>query len=173
MDATTSQLTRFQRIMVGTDGTVTHILEAFAGEAIEAVKLSQELGPSGRADALLELPGESQVLRRRVLLRGTRSARNLLYAEAVVVVARVHLDVLNGMLSTDEPIGRLLAENQVETFREILVVDRAPAGACAVHFGIDPGEEVVSRTYRIISHGLPIMLITERFPADSFRELPA
>lgn len=173
MTSTTSLLTRFQRILVGTDGTVTHILEAFADEPIEARKLSQELDAAGPGEAPLELPVASPVLRREVVLRGQRSGRNLLYAQAVVVAARVHLDLLNALLSTDVPIGRLLAQHRVETFREILSVTQEPAGACAAHFGIGPTDELVCRTYRIVSRGQPIMLITERFPSAFFRGLPA
>ncbi len=173
MTTTTSILTRFQRILVGTDGTVTHILEAYAEEPIEAVKLAQEHDTCQDGDAALELPERATVLRRRVVLRGRNSGRNLLYAEAVVVPDRVHLNLLSGLLGTDKPIGRLLAENRMETFREILVVDREPAGPCAVHFGIDAATDLIFRTYRIVERGQPIMLITEKFPAHFFRGLPA
>ena len=37
-------LTVFERILLITDGTVTDLLEAFAGEAISVVKLSQSIG---------------------------------------------------------------------------------------------------------------------------------
>lgn len=173
MTATTSFLTRFQRILLGTDGTVTHILEAYAEESIEAVKLAQELDTSEDGDAALELPEGATVLRRQVVLRGRHSGRNLLYAEAVVVPERVHLDLLNALFTTDKPIGTLLAENRTETFREILVVDREPAGPCAAHFGIDAATELIFRTYRIVARRQPIMMITEKFPADFFRGLPA
>ncbi|MDP9387917.1 MAG: chorismate pyruvate-lyase family protein [Actinomycetota bacterium] len=172
MTTTASLLTRFQRILLGTDGTVTHILEAYADESIEAVKLAQDLDTARSDGAVLEVPSDAAVLRRRVVLRGVESGRNLLYAEAVVVTDRVNLDFLNGLLQTDQPIGRLLAEHRSETFREILLVDREPAGSCAAHLGIDSTAEVIFRTYRIVARGKPIMVITEKFPADSFRGLP-
>lgn len=167
-----TSLTAFQRMLVGTDGTVTHILEAYAGEPVEVVKLHQALDVSGDRDAALELPAPEKVLRRQVLLRGRHSGRILLHAEATVAVDRVEPTFLDGLVGTDKPIGLLLAEKRTETFREILVVDREMAGPSAVHFGVSPGADVIFRTYRIVTGGRPAILITEKFPADSLRGLP-
>ena len=108
-----------------------------------------------------------------MLLRGRDSGQPLLYAEAVVALGRVDPAFLDGLVGTDKPIGILLAENRTETFREILVVEREPAGALGTHFGIDAAAELISRTYRIIARRQPMILITEKFPADGFRGLPA
>lgn len=167
-----ASLTPFQQILLGTDGTVTYILEAYAGEPIEVVKLSQLSDRSNAGDAHLAVGDDEKVLRRRVLLRGGRSKHNLLYAEAVVVVERVEGPFLDGLLETDKPIGTLLAESRMETFREILAVGREPAAASAPHFGIDPAAELVVRTYRILASRRPIILITEKFPTTFFRGLP-
>ncbi len=166
-------LTRFQRMLMGADGTVTHILEAYADEPIEVLKLHQGVDGSNLADAHLELSADDEVLRRRVVLRGHRSRRPLLYAEATVALARVDAAFLDGLVGTEKPIGVLLAEHRTETFREVLTVDREPAGLRGTHFGIDPTAELLSRTYRILSRGRPAILITEKFPTDFFRGLPA
>ena len=165
--------TRFQRMLLGTDGTVTHMLEAYAGERVEVVKLLQEFDVAGAADVELGLPADAKVLRRRVLLRGANSGRNLLYAEAVVALARVGPELLDGLVTTDKPIGILLAEHRTETFREILRVACEPAGPTATHFDIEPAAAVASRTYRIVRGLQPIILITEKFPLTFFRGVPA
>lgn len=164
-------LTRFQSILLGTDGTVTDILEVFAGEPMEVVKLLQAFDTPNEGDADLGLDGE-RVLRRRVLLRGRRSRRNLLYAEAVVVVDRIRPGVVDGLLETDKAIGVLLAEHRTETFREILRIDRGQAGDLAAHFGIDQSDAMLSRAYLVISRGRPVIHIVETFPAAFFRGLP-
>jgi len=166
-------LTRFQRILLGTDGTVTRILEAYADEPIDVVKLSQVLETSYGVDPGLRLSGPDEVLRRRVVLRGRHSGRALLYAEATVALDRVDRAFVDGLIGTDDPIGVLLAESRTETFREVLLVDREEAGPCGVHFGIDDTAEIIFRTYRILAHQQPIILITEKFPTDFFRGLPA
>ena len=173
MDQAMTTFTRFQRMLVGTDGTVTHILEAYCDEPVEVVKLLHERDVAGALDADLELAPGDEVLRRRVLLRGARTHRSLLYAEAVVALGRVQAAFLDGLVSTDKPIGVLLAEARTETFREILHVGRELAGTCGTHFGLDPDAELISRTYRILRAGRPMILITEKFPADSFLDVPA
>jgi len=169
----TASLTRFQRLLLGTDGTVTHILEAYAGETMEVVKLLQVSDVSKDGDADLLLDAGEKVLRRRVVLRGRLSRTNFLYAEAVVVLGRVQPSFLDRLAGTDKPIGVLLAEDRTETFREILHVGREPAGSCGAHFGVDTTDELLSRTYRIVVRQQPVILITERFPPEFFRGLPA
>lgn len=169
--------TRFQRMLLGTDGTVTHILEAYAGEPIEVVKLFQEFDTANDADSDLlladEAPAPTRVLRRQVLLRGRTTMAPLLHAEAVVVIDRVEPAFLEGLLGTEKPIGVLLAENRTETFREILRIGREPARARAPHLGIDVAAEVFCRSYRVVARRQPMILITERFRADAFRAVPA
>ena len=165
--------TRFQRMLLGTDGMVTHILEAYAQEPIDVCKLLQRIEPATAADAALEVSVGDQVLRRQVVLRGHSSGRHLLYAEALIAVARIEPAVLEGLVDTDRPIGLLLAENRTESFREILRVGHGSAGPHASHFGIDESAPMIWRTYRILVGRRPVILITERFPADSFRDLPA
>ncbi|HJV09666.1 MAG TPA: chorismate pyruvate-lyase family protein [Acidimicrobiales bacterium] len=168
-----ASFTRFQRMLLGTDGTVTHVLEAYAGEPVEVVKLHQELSLPQATDAELELSAEEKVLRRRVLIKTVQTDRTLLYAEATVVVMRVEPAVLDGLVSTDKPIGILLAEHRVETFREILRVGRELAGPTSAYFGMEPDAELVARTYRIVHRGRPMILITEKFPLTSFRAVTA
>lgn len=165
-------LTAFQRILLATDGTVTHILEAYAGEPVEVVKLRQAFDTANEGDESLAVAPGDKVLRRRVLLRGRRGGQSLLYAEAVVVLDRVDPAILDGLLETDKPIGVLLGESRTETFREILRVGREPAGGRATHFGVDAGDDLIFRTYRIVAGGRPVILITEKFPPQSFRAVP-
>ncbi len=164
-------LTRFQRILVGTDGTVTQLLGIYADQAIEVVKLEQAFDTAEDVEAGLEVSADDKVLRRKVLLRGARDRRNLLHAESVIVLARVDPGLVDDLLATDKPLGSLLGERRTETFREVLNTGRERAGTVGAHFGIEPAAEVVVRTYRIVAGGRPVALVTERFPAGFFLEL--
>jgi len=157
-----------QRVLLTADGNVGRILENYAGEPIEAVKLEQFSAPFGEEIHALELGADDERLSRRVILRGVTTGRNLLHAESLIAVARLHPMVRSGLLSTSEPIGRLLSTVRAETFREILSSSRTPAAAVSVHFGVRETDEVFVRTYRIISGGHPLMLITEKFPTTWF-----
>jgi chorismate-pyruvate lyase len=157
-----------QRILLTTDGNVSRILENYAGEAIVAVKLDQIASPAGDACHALELEPHDERLTRRVLLRGGQSGRSLLYAETLVATGRLHPVVRAGLLSTSEPIGRLLTAARLETFRDILSSGVTRDAAVAARFGIAESEDLFVRTYRIVSGGHPIMLITEMFPTTWF-----
>jgi chorismate-pyruvate lyase len=147
---------------------VTRLLEAYADEPIEVVKLVQAFATADAGDASLGLAPGERVLRRRVLLRGHQSGRTMLYAEADVATEHVHPAVLEGLLRTDKPIGILLDANRTETFREILSVNREPAGPVGLHFGTDPTADLFARTYLILAGGQPIVRITEKFPVAGF-----
>ncbi len=166
------QLSACQQVLVKTNGTVTHILEAFTGESIRIVKLSQGYAAWDDADRRLDLEPGHPVLQRTVLLQGTDSGRNYLYADSIMIPDRLDEHVLNGLVNTDAPVGRLLVESRVETFRDLLAVGTEPADSCALHFGIAPDDEMICRTYQVLASKRPIMLITEKFPA-SFYVSPA
>lgn len=156
------------RILLATDGTVTMILEAYAGEPIEAVSLAQSRQPATPQQAeLLDVSAGSQVLDRHVLLRGARSATTFLYGEALIVPERMDPEILDRLTSTSEPIGTLLREHRLETFREVLMVGKQTAGSCAVHFGSGADAVLLFRTYRILTRAQPIALITERVLAGA------
>ena len=157
-----------QRILLVTDGTVTNLLEAYAGEHVAVVKLQQETEPAPHTLADLDVRAEDEILRREVLLRGRESGRTLVYALSYIVPSRLDPALRQGLLDSVKPIGRLLEENRVETFREILSAGREPAAGMGIHFGIGRDALMVSRTYRIVVAGRPVMRITERFPADAF-----
>jgi chorismate-pyruvate lyase len=157
-------LTPLERVLVETDGTMTFLLEAVMGESIEAVKLHQELDTSEAAEqAVLGLADAAVVMRRHALLRGRHSRRVFVYAAAVVAIDRIDAGLADALRTTDTPIGRLLAENRTETFRDFLHRGRRRAGAAGRYLDLAAGDEVLFRTYRIHSGGEPIMLITERF----------
>ena len=166
-------LTLLQKILLNTDGTVTRILEVFADEPIQVVRLAHELDLSPVDSPGLELSAGDTVLRRTVLVSGSRSKTPYLYAESVIVPSRLHPAVREGLENTDKPIGVLLAENRVETFREIFEVGEEAAGRCAPYFSIDPEATVIFRTYRVSAGGRPMMMITEKFPTYAFSITPA
>lgn len=157
-----------QRVLLTTDGTVGHILEAYAEEPIEIAKLEQWSAPCGADNHALELAPDDEALRRRVILRGGETGRSFVYAESLIALERLHPRVRRGLLDTSAPIGKLLTSVRAETFREILSMSRAPAGTLGVHFALGAAEELFSRTYRIVSGRRPIMLITEKFPTTWF-----
>lgn len=157
----------FQRMLLITDGTVTPLLEMYAGESIEAVKIFQQLRQGKAHEG--SCSGE-RILMRTVLLRGTGSLRSFLHAESLVFLDRVDCRISGGLLDTSAPIGTLLQQCRVETFREMLHFGVEPAGNQASFFLVPEGSRMIFRTYRIWAAGALIMVVTERFPETHFRE---
>ena len=163
------ELSSFQRILMTTDGTVTEILEAQLWESIQIIKLYQDLVTLDTAVPYLDVEPQSQALIRKVILRGKSSHKNHIYAESIIIPERLDDKLKDGLLNFQKPIGLLMLEDRLETFREILSCKMELAEEVAQHFDIAPESNLVSRTYRIFANRLPIMLITEKFPETSFK----
>jgi chorismate-pyruvate lyase len=163
-------LSSFQRILLTTDGTVTEILEAHLWEAIRIVKLHQECLETDASVPYLDIGPHAPVLIRKIILRGKPSDRNYIYAESIVALDRLDDRLRHGLIETQKPVGQLMLEARLETFREILSCCLEPAEEIGVHFGIGSDATLISRTYRVFANKQPFMLITEKFPETAFRD---
>ncbi len=157
-----------QRILLTTDGTVTHILEAYAEERIKVAKLAEWEGVEELDEPRLEAVGPQLAMRRTILLQGSSTGRNYLYAESVILPQRIDPVVAERLRSTNEPIGKLLVASRMETFREVLACGNEPAGDLGPFLSITPSSALIYRTYRMITGGHPALLITEKFPAGDW-----
>ncbi|MBA3267728.1 MAG: DUF98 domain-containing protein [Acidimicrobiia bacterium] len=162
-------LSAVQRILLTTDGRITDTIEAYAREPVCVVKLSETLDEPGYLPNL-KLSDDDDVLYRSVMIQGTETKKDYLYATSLIVAGRLPTAMLESLLYTDAPFGRLLVEHQVETLREILFWSREAAGRYSEYFDMKPTDMLLSRTYRVISDHRPVALITEKFPEGNFRE---
>jgi chorismate-pyruvate lyase len=163
-------LSIFQRILLVTDGTVTDVLEAYANEPIRVVKLNQSFDSVDAEKPELDLPPSGRLLRRTVLLQGALSGQNFLFAESAITPDGLAREIVDGLVGSDKPVGRLLAQHRVETFREIVALGFDLAGTCAQYFEVEPTSRLVFRTYRILVRQQPVMRITEKFPLSLFAD---
>lgn len=150
----------FQAVLA-TDGTVTNLIESFL-ERVRIEKLGEE-----RAAAPVEewpgLPVGTPVVRRTVLIRGVESGRIFIHAESLLVLDRLDPLLRRELCETDRPIGKLIREHRIESFRELLGSRSEPAGPRAAVLGCRAEDPLVARTYRIHFSGRPAIQITERF----------
>jgi chorismate-pyruvate lyase len=160
--------TPLQRILLVTDGTVTEILEAYTGESMRLVKLLEEMQTLSESLPNLQAEPGEQVLRRHILLQGKMSLTNFIYADSIIAADRLDEALKHGLLKSRKPIGFLIQEQRMETYREIVGCGRELAGPLAAYFDIDPSEGMIWRTYLIYYKGKPIMQITEKFPESHF-----
>ena len=156
------------RILFATDGSITHILEAYAREPIDLVRLasSMDADPDERRD--LGIDDDERVLRRRSLLQGRNSGRTFVHADSVVAVDRLPRAVVDDLLETGTSLLKLLSRHRVGSFRETIAEWEDADERIAGYFGDDPAESQVARTYQIVVGGRPVAWVTETFPRNSF-----
>lgn len=163
-----STLSSFQRILLTTDGTLTEILEAYFFEPIQIVKLSEEVVSITKDILPLNLKTGSEVIERKILLQGKISRRNFIYAESILVSERLEQKFQDGLLKSKIPMGKLWLEHKLEIFKEIIDSSKEKAENLSNYFKITKEDNMLSRTYRVFSNRQPIIMITEKFPANYF-----
>ena len=170
-----SDLGTITRILFATDGAITHILEAYAGEAVDLVTVTSSVGsgPSSQHDLDGGTDVDSRNLRRRTLLQGRDSGRVFVHADSVVRLDRIPEPVAAGLSQPGASLLALLTQNRIGTFRESVREWEGTDEAIAACFRIDPGEVLVARTYQVVLAGRPVAWITESFPKDGFTSPPS
>jgi chorismate-pyruvate lyase len=161
---TRSDVSALERVLPVIGGTVTEVLEQHLGEPLCASQLDQQITVCAEPLPVLALADGELVLERRVLLRGATTSAPVLYAESLIALDRLDPRFRDDLLTTEQPIGRLIREYRVEIFRELLHCERACNGQAAALFGLPRATPVLSRTYRMSTGGQPVMRITEWFP---------
>jgi beta-ribofuranosylaminobenzene 5'-phosphate synthase len=159
-----------QRILLGTDGSVTNLLEVLTCSRVNVVTRAQEVNPADPSAAdLLNVPVGDPVNYRVVDLVRSDTGEILLHAVSYTPLSRLEPGFRSDLMRADIPIGRILRTHRIEARREIremAVVQADPA--LARTFGIHDGEPLLSRRYQIIHHDQPLIAIQESFPACRF-----
>jgi chorismate-pyruvate lyase len=144
------------------------MLESYLYEQIQVVKLSEELVSLTQDIQALDLKAGTEAIARRILLRGRISRRNFIYAESIIIPERLDEQFRHELLESKTPIGKIWFERRVETFKEIVDSGKEQAGGLSNYFGLEPEDNMLFRTYSVLSQGKPTMMITEKFPESYF-----
>ena len=161
-------LSLIPRILFATDGAITHILEAYAGEPVDFVRLHSSLISDAADRRRLDLGDDEQALQRISLLRGSTSGRVFVHASSVVALDRLPEPVAAELQTTGGSLLRLLAQHRIGTFRETVAEWEGRDPQIAAHFGVPPDEIHVARTYQVVLDSRPVAWITESFPKAGF-----
>ena len=161
------------RILIATNGTLTRILGVVANDEIVLEIIDQQI-----RDVAPKLPEVEQlpigrVLQRHILLKGRSSGNPFVAAESVIAIDQLPPAIVTSLTKTERPIGEVIAASCLETFKEAAKVWVGPPPgwlAVAGHQNAEP--RIVARRYRVISEGQPVMIITEYFLRNAFRDTP-
>jgi chorismate-pyruvate lyase len=151
------------RVLLLTDGTVTHSLAAYFGEEIRVQCLQQ-----GECE-----PG---VISREVMLLGATTTTAYAHAYSLIQVKYLDADIQVLLAEGHAGIGELLSARNLETSRQITRVVPCHYGPTRPNpFASDAGakvaggQAVIARDYIIHSQGRPIIEVTEEFPVAVYR----
>jgi chorismate-pyruvate lyase len=157
-------LTPYLRALLVIDGTVTQFLEACAMESMDVIRLGQLSGVLDTDDRWLETQAGEEIVKRRVMLVGGETGRLYTFAESVIVRGRLTGPMQKGLENEAGGLGKILLDSGLETRREVLWFGREQLNDCPAQVAAKWKGEFLSRTYRVIAGGAPLMMITERFP---------
>jgi chorismate-pyruvate lyase len=142
-----------------TSGTVTDFLEQLVGETIDAHTHRQDIVEAHNATGL-GVEETEPLLHREATLRGRATGRSYVYAESLIVVGRLPIGFCRQLVTSTDPIGRILEEMGIAVSRHGV---GEPAGAPRSNSDMTVDDYLLARTYRIDSEQAPVMIITEWF----------
>jgi beta-ribofuranosylaminobenzene 5'-phosphate synthase len=166
------RLSPVQKMLLGTDGSVTSLLEVVTGSPVEIETLMQRIVPADEAVAaeLAVKPGD-EVNYRVVKLKSAATGETLIYAVSHTPLKRLEASFRDDLTRADIPIGVILKKHQIESRRDITDTGFSQAdGEMSRVFNIFPSELMLSRNYKIFRQGEPLIAIKETFPYNSFQD---
>jgi chorismate-pyruvate lyase len=160
-----ANLSPVQRSVLGSDGSFTLLLTALLGHEVNVALIEQRIDRMPHYGEAIQLQAGARILNRNVRLYVERD-RNIVFASSVIALDRIAAPLATDLLAGKETIGRILRKHRLETFRELVDWGSAPTPAEAT--GYFPNTEMMYRSYRIVSGGEPVMIVTEFFDRRTF-----
>ncbi len=154
----------FLRGLLFTDGTVTRALEAQTLSRVTVEPVDQRTVPVPEPAArYLSLEVGAECIRRRITMN-IANEHLAVWAESYLVPERLPADFVGLLGATSQGIGGSLQQMHLESWRELLKfgLSAPPEWASSD----TPLTETLARRYRIITQGLPAMLISETFAIE-------
>ena len=162
-------LSKAQRLLLFTDGSVTTLLEVMTNRPVVVTTLVQRIvkADTERATAL-DIEEGDNINYRIVVLRNQEEERPLIHAESFAPIARLQKEFRYDLMKADMPIGRIMKQQKIESRREIRSVEIVDSSDLSELFGVPRDVRMLSRVYDIISNNLILMQIRETFPVTYF-----
>ena len=140
------ELAPAERLLLVTDGTVTHMLEALTRGPVAVVIVDRD-----------ETGG---VLHRQVRLE-TDAGAVLLWAESTIHVECLPSVLRGQLVNGDIGIGQALRDARIDTHRDIGSFGYLSSAHDGFPAFIQAQQDLIRRTYRVHANGVAMMTITE------------
>ncbi|MDR1695953.1 MAG: chorismate lyase [Endomicrobium sp.] len=152
------KLSRIQKVLLFTDGSITASLDVLYGKTKISVLSQKTVKSDARIAELLNIKECEEVNFRTVIIH--KENMPLIYAESYAPQERLNEDFKKELMASEAGIGRIIKTQNVETRREILSVNTE---RCENESFKSGQKLLLSRTYRIISGGKSLVWIKEIF----------
>ncbi len=172
LEEAVGRLSPVQKMLLGTDGSVTCLLEVVTGSPVEIETIVQKVMAADEATAReLEIDPGDDVNYRVVKLKSSASGETLIHATSRTPIKRLEDRFRADLMRADVPIGTILKKHRIESRRDLLRVRSLEDGEeMRGIFKVFSTEPMLSRDYKIIRHERPLMSITETFPYNKFQD---
>ena len=161
-DISLTELEPLLRGLLFTDGTVTRTLEVQALSRVSVEVVDQvDTTVNGQIASHLEVPSDTEAVRRRVLI-GTRESMPVIWAESHILPSRMPPRFLRVLQGAPDGIGESLQRVGLESWRDLLWfgLDSRPKWSC---MDASTHSLAITRVYRVITGSRPALLISESF----------
>ena len=133
-------------------------------EPIETTTLGQAEQTLEAAQEWLDVRAGGDVLARHVTLTGAYSGRLYAYAISITNPHAIPRDIRAAMEIQGGSVGRILISSRVEQRREVLWYGRESSDGLPDDVRKLYDGDLLSRSYRIVVEGRPVIMIIEKFP---------
>jgi len=165
------RLSPMQKFLLGTDGSVTQIMEAITGKQVVIETRVQKIIPADPTTAERLGIRQGDPVNYRIVEIKTAGGEVLIYAISHAPIDRLSPEFKDDLMKADIPIGRIIQNYRIEARREILDAWVSPASEEASRiFSLCSHEPLLIRQYRIIHDKKPLIFIEEQFPYNRFLE---
>lgn len=147
-----------EKILLGTDGSITNILEILFNREVVVKTISQKI--------------INETNHREVILK--IEDKPLIYAISKIPLRNIEdkglrENIKRDLLSADIPIGKILKMHNLETRREIIDISyKEPPIEVKEYLKIEDNIKLPMRTYKIIFKKNTLMIITEIFNVSKY-----
>ena len=157
-----------QKILMTTDGSITAILDVLYGK-IDLKTLEQHFEEATEESAsLVNVDAGDEVNYREIVMH--KDEQPLIYAVSYIPLKRLTKEIKEDLVRADIPIGRILKKYNIESRREINVIQiEKPSEKLKELYNTE--EDFLARDYTIIHTGEILMWIKEFFTVNYFTEI--
>lgn len=156
------------RVLLIADGTLSKMLEAFFCEPIDVeVLLHREVTHQPERTGW-DLTEGAPMVERRVVLRGRSTSAPYLCAKAIIARDRIPAAIIDGLTMSRRGLGELILDARLETYRELISLQRTKAGRWADSLEIKMSDPISVRVYNIYHNTALSIQLTEAFAERFF-----